>query len=292
MPDTLAVAAIRYSGVPVVFDSRDVSSGMDSILLKNLKISFLNTLQSSIYSKLIKKYEREANERSSGRIYVSHEMLNYLCNIYKIEKERSIVLPNYQSKSFAPISFLEKLSYMDKCLHVVYIGNILFDDFDRTIDLIKQLGVHPIHLHLYPVGDKGIIDRIKSLFSNNPYIHFNKPLPLKDLTVELTKYDFGLTPRPPDRNSLNYRFALPNKLFDYLAAGLQIAARNTVSIKRFVKENEVGFIYNTSGELVKKLLEKNGRYKIYPERFIMENHIDGVLKLYDQILDQNIGEKK
>jgi hypothetical protein len=283
MPDTLAVAAIRYSNIPVVFDSRDVSSGMDGILLEELQNPFLNNLQSYIYGSFIRKFEREANEKSCGRIYVSQEMKNYISSIYKINHDRTIVLPNYQSESFISNTHLDKLSDKDKCVHLVYVGNILFDDFHRTIKAIKKIGVDSVHFHIYPVGDQIIIDDIKSRFGTNFSIHFHKSLAPKDLAKELTQYDFGLTPRPPDRNPLNNGFALPNKLFDYLTAGLKIAARNTDSISRFVRDNKVGFTYNTIEELVKKLLNDKGNYKIYPERFIMENHINKVSNLYISI---------
>ena len=285
LPDTLAIAAIRYSGIPVVFDSRDVSSGIDDILLEDFKNPLLNNFQSHIYSKLIRKFEKEANEKSSGRIYVSQEMQNYISGIYKIDQDRSIVLPNYQSESFISHKILHKLSDKDKCIHLAYIGNILFDDFHRTINTIKKIGVHPIHFHLYPTGDKNTINDIKSIFRTNPFIHFHNPLPPHDLIHELTQYDFGLTPRPPDRNVLNHGFALPNKLFDYLSAGIPIAARNTNSIANFVKTNNVGFIYNENEDLVSNLLKTSNGYKIDKTKFIMESHITDVIKLYEQILN-------
>ena len=55
MPDTLAVAAIRYSHLPVIFDARDLSSGLDYFQIKDLKSYFLNKLQNWLYKKVIIK---------------------------------------------------------------------------------------------------------------------------------------------------------------------------------------------------------------------------------------------
>ena len=283
MPDTLAVAAIRYSGLPVVYDSRDVSSGMDKVLLEDLKNSLLNKLQSYFYQKIIKKYEREANEKSSARIYVSKEMQTYISKVYNINQKKAIVLPNYQSAFFLPGKSIPKILDSEGSKHLVYIGNILFDDYQRTIEILENIAKYSVHLHIYPVGKKTITKRIKKLFRYNHYIHFHNPLPPKDLLEELQQYDFGLVPRPPDRNTINFGFALPNKLFDYLAAGLPIAARNTRSVSNFIKENKVGIIYDDVRDLVSKIMNSSNSFKFDKKKFVMENHIAKVINLYISI---------
>jgi len=283
MPDTLAVAAIRYSGLPVIFDVRDVLSGMDRFLMEDLKISFLNKVQELFYKVIIKKFEREANEKSDGRIYVSQEMLDYINQAYKIDLARTIVLPNYITRNNIPARKVQKISERDSGKHIVYIGNILFDEYKSTINTIKEIAAHSIHLHVYPVGDRTILRMTKDNFRSNPFVHFHNPLPIKQLLEEIQRYDFGLLPRPPDLNALNANFALPNKLFDYLAAGLPVAIRRTHAAANFIKTNRVGFIYNDIEELAGKVARSSGNYKIDIQKFIMENHIHHVVNLYDNI---------
>lgn len=283
MPDTLAVAAIRYSGLPVVFDSRDLSSGMDHFLMDDLKNSFLNKLQELIYKRVIKKYEKEANEKSNGRVYSSPEMLSYVDREYKIDQNRSIVLANYQCNDYVPKAKLPKLSSVDCGTHLVYSGNICFDGLKRSKKLFQDLISNSIHLHIYPTGDKAIINNFKNKFLNNCFVHFHRPLSPGELSREIQKYDYGFIPCPPDQNVLNRNLILPNKLFDYLVAGLPIAGRNTNSLTNFIKKHKVGFIYDTNKELVEKLRNCKKNYEIYPERFIMENHIVKVSNLYISI---------
>ena len=105
----------------------------------------------------------------------------------------------------------------------------------------------------------------------------------KKLSEELLKYDFGLVPHPPDLKVLNISFALPNKLFDYLAAGLPIAGRNISSLKKFIDKHQIGFTYNTNQELISNLFNDKCNYTICPERFLMEYQISGLLELYEQV---------
>ena len=283
MPDTLAIAAIRYLKIPLVFDTRDIHSGMDVLLLEDFKNKILNKIQSSIYRKIVRKFEREANEKSSGRIYVSDEMLHYLSSAYNIDLSRSVVLPNYQSNSFIPAKQAKKLSDKDNCKHLALIGNIIYDELNKVVSAIKKISAHRINIHIYPVGNKIKIDNIKAKCKSDPYIHFHSALPPNILIEELQQYDFGLLPFPADRNAINIRTALPNRMFDYLIAGLPVAANNSGSISKFVKANNIGFVYNNIDELVLKLKVDSNNYKIDKTKFIMENHIHLVERLYKQI---------
>ncbi len=284
MPDTLAVAAIRYTSLPVIFDSRDISSGADNYLLIDFKFPILNKLQERIYKKFIIKYEKEANENSDGRIYCTSEMLKYVGGRYKIDMNQSIALENFQTMTNIDKNSLPKNHSSGTRKHLVYTGNICFDKKRRIEELFLELTNHFIHLHIYPNGDMSAINYFKKMYSGSKFIHFHHPLTPKELSKEIIKYDFGLVPHPPDIRAKNIRLVLPNKLFDYLAVGLPIAGRNTFSLKNFIKKNNVGFIYNTPQELVRKLGNEKDKYKIQPEKFLMENHIDSVITLYNQIL--------
>jgi glycosyltransferase involved in cell wall biosynthesis len=61
--------------------------------------------------------------------------------------------------------------------------------------------------------------------------------------------------------NINYRYSLPNKLFDYISAGIAVVAGDLPEISRVVTENSCGVIIPSvnPGEIAKaiNLLDKN-----------------------------------
>jgi glycosyltransferase involved in cell wall biosynthesis len=71
-------------------------------------------------------------------------------------------------------------------------------------------------------------------------IKFIPKMPWEDLMRYTRSADAGLC-LEKDTN-LNYRFSLPNKLFDYLSAGIPVITGTLPEIKKIVEENDCGII--------------------------------------------------
>jgi hypothetical protein len=71
-------------------------------------------------------------------------------------------------------------------------------------------------------------------------INFVEPVPLETICQRINVYDVGLFLLPPV--NFNYRFALPNKFFEFIQARLAVAIGPSTEMARIVEEHSLGVI--------------------------------------------------
>ena len=64
----------------------------------------------------------------------------------------------------------------------------------------------------------------------------------------------------PYKNINNYKGHIPNKIIDYLQLGLPIISSLKIEFENLIKENKIGFSYETDDDLI-KLIEKISNLK-------------------------------
>ena len=69
-------------------------------------------------------------------------------------------------------------------------------------------------------------------------IHFVEPVEPQTVSLFLSTADVGLSLLPD--NCLNHRFALPNKLFEYIAGGVPVVASNLPEMSRLISDHALG----------------------------------------------------
>ena len=69
-------------------------------------------------------------------------------------------------------------------------------------------------------------------------VHFVPPVGPREVQAALRGATVGVTML--EDTCLNHRFALPNKLFDYIRAGLPILGSNLVEVAQVVQQNTLG----------------------------------------------------
>lgn len=90
--------------------------------------------------------------------------------------------------------------------------------------------------------------------AGNARIKFRTPVPTAEIVAATREYDIGLFLLPP--RNFNYRFALPNKFFEFVQARLAIAIGPSPEMARLVAQHGLGVVADafTPTALAKKLV--------------------------------------
>jgi glycosyltransferase involved in cell wall biosynthesis len=75
-------------------------------------------------------------------------------------------------------------------------------------------------------------------------VHLLAPVPPEEVTAYAASADIGVSPIVP--TSLNYRYSLPNKLFQYMAAGIPVVASDLPQVRDVVEGTGCGVVVDTT----------------------------------------------
>jgi len=285
-PDNLARAATRYSERPVVFDERDMVSAMDpDWLAKNYIPPYLvrfppvRSVIGGLFVKKLWRIEREASLNSSARVYVSGPMLDLARKRHGIPENNSLVFPNYALKEDIKPR-LPKISSEDGGVHVVYEGGLAETGYrSGSLEAFRGLAEKKVHVHIYGIATEGTERMARELDRKNAFFHYHGALGIDSLQSELTRYDWGWIPfYPGKKKNEHLNTILPNKLFEYLAAGLPIISPDLKALKDLIVSEKVGVVVSDLDDIVEKIGDWDG--KVDPDRYVIENRIGELEELY------------
>jgi len=113
---------------------------------------------------------------------------------------------------------------------------------DRGMEeFMEALAMLDAGVHLMIVGKGDVIPALKKRAQSPDLlgrVHFIDPMPYREMLHYTAAADLGIS-LDKDTN-LNYRFSLPNKLFDYIKCGVPILCSEVVEVKRIVENFEIG----------------------------------------------------
>jgi len=170
---------------------------------------------------------------------------------------------------------------------IVYEGRVDVPEFKKYMDyckyeeLCKEFMKAGIGFSIYsPFSDN---KRFKEVYEN--ICSWNKGQHHGELINIMGVYDWGLCGNL--RKFREWDVAMPNKLFEYMFAGIPIIALNAKETGKFVEKHGVGISVKSIDEIKERWDERDKcQRNVFLKRhqFSMEKHIGTVIRLYQRLL--------
>lgn len=216
--DTLWAASLaaRWKNLPLVFDSHELFSEVPELQHRPAVKRFWKRLENRLIPK------------TDYRITVSNSIARYYKDLYGLEFK---VIRNVPVHSVASESYGRKKPYL------IYQGSV---NLGRGIDLmIDSLQFHELDLVICGKGDvfNEMKDKVQQMGLAERVL-FTGRLQPEELRKWTRGAAIGLSLEAD--LGLNYRFALPNKLFDYVHAGIPVIVSNLPEMKSLTHHYRIG----------------------------------------------------
>ena len=234
-PDFLTMLLTKTNKI-VIHDCHDLSSAYKKMTPVEITMEYI------------------ANKKSSGIIYTSEGIRNVAVKKFNIPKEKTFVLENLISEELKPNKYLQKLQKDDNEIHCVYEGGVVPNDKEshRYFEVIfKKIAESGAHMHFYTNCD---VKYCKFLEGLHPNIHYEGNHSSKELAYKMTQYDVGVCVlNVTDKNRQYLEFASPNKIQEYVNAGIPIAVGDVQSQIDFVESNGFGKYIDMDGDILEQM---------------------------------------
>jgi glycosyltransferase involved in cell wall biosynthesis len=230
----------KLKQLPLVYDSHEYFTGVPEIQNRPIVKWVWKTIERLIFPHL--KNVMTVSDSISFQYESEYEV-------------RPIVIRNCSKKAGIIIPFSREELLVSK-YHLLLIMQGTGINIDRGgIELIEAISkTENVSMLIVGSGDMITVLKEKVLGYNlSERVKFFAKVPWEELIRYTKAADVGLS-LDKDTN-INYRFSLPNKLFDYITAGIPVIAGNLPEVSKIVNENNCGIILPevSPAEIVKAL---------------------------------------
>jgi glycosyltransferase involved in cell wall biosynthesis len=219
----VAVIAAADSGTKVLYDAHEYTPGQFSQYFSG------RYLKSPYYVYLLKKY--------SGAVDKFITVSDGIANLYKENLGWNVSVvrnaPAYKPYYASPVD--------EGHLKIVHHGAATSGrNLEDLIYLVPFLDKRFTLTFILMPTDVHYLQKLKKLAEriDEKRIIFLDPVPPAQITQALTAYDIGIPVLPPV--NLNHLYALPNKFFDYIMAGIGVAVLALPEMKKIIDANKIG----------------------------------------------------
>ena len=178
------------------------------------------------------------------RVNAAYTVCDSIAEVYRdLYQVDFKVIRNLPVCSGAKISFIETPIHTELPKIILYQGAL---NLGRGIEAAIRAMQYLVEAELWLVGDGDITQQLKQMVAElklESKVKFLGRLPLAELSQLTQQADLGISLE--EDLGLNYRFALPNKLFDYIQAGVPVLVSNLPEMKKIVDLYQIGVIADT-----------------------------------------------
>ena len=236
--NTLPVAwwAARRSGARLVYDSHEL------YVERNRKKT-----ASRVGKFLLSQLESFLIRRTDAVITVNESIADELSKRYRIRTPT--VVMNTPSRTFHPVN--RNVTSLRELLHIksgyrllLYAGLITFN---RGLENLIQSLVYLPDCHLVFMGygndkyKKHLLELTRRIGMESR-VSFFGPVPSDEVTIYAASADLGVA--PIENACLSYYYCSPNKVFEYIHAGLAVVASDFPELRRVIHQHDIGYTFN------------------------------------------------
>ena len=214
---------------PIVYDSHEYFTGVPEIQNKKIVKKVWLTIEQFIFPKL--KHIITVN-KSIAQLY--KEEYNNDLRILRNVPNKLVTL---KLKSKSELNIVE-----DKDIIITQGAGI---NINRGIEELVEAMQYLNNVCLIIIGDGDVIPQLKKrvleLKLENSVI-FKGRMPYNEMMQYTQHANLGIT-IDKDTNT-NYKYSLPNKLFDFIHAGIPILASKIIEVEKIIKKYQIGLFIN------------------------------------------------
>ncbi len=166
--------------------------------------------------------------------------------------------------------------------------------------MIKALGLSngrfSLHFKLIEIDHK-YFDELKKIaeYTAPGRVVFDPPVHPDEIAHNIFQYDIGFCLIYP--SNFNYKISLPNKLFDYIIAGLPVLVGPSPEMVKLVQEHKVGWVapsfepediaYTLNRITLDELIEKRLATREAAKKMNASTEMSKMCNIFNQLLSQN-----
>ena len=197
--------------------------------------------------RVIRAYEKSLIRKCDNVITVNYSIAEILTERYGIENVS--VIMNTPPMQFFPTTKenfdLRKILDIEKGKKIaIYVGSIQFNrGIENLLESLRYLG--DVHLVLLGYGDNKVLEKLDEIaqkYDLSDRYSLYGPVPSESVPLYTSSADIGVAPIL--NSCLSYYLCSPNKVFEYMHAGIPVVASDFPELRKVILGEEIGTVFD------------------------------------------------